>query len=317
MDPITAWAVTTGEAGMRAQARGLAHAAADAVLEFELAAAPLWRPGLGRWRERLRPSPGGGPPEGLPDLLVTCGRRSAAFSAALASEARGVVRAHIQDPRRSVADFDLVIVLGHDDTAAAPNVIETVTALHEITPERLAAGAQGWRQRFARLPRPLTGVAIGGPTRRSGFSRADGRRFIGILRSARLQGGLAITPSRRTPGHVRRCLARTFGEDSGVFIFDGAGDNPYLGILALSDRLLVTGDSVSMVSEALATGRPVQVFDTGEGRHQRFLDTLVGRGLASRAPAPAPPRTGPFDETPRAAAALRRLLQERRTGRSG
>ena len=104
-----------------------------------------------------------------------------------------------------------------------------------------------------------------------------------------------------------------------MFLWDGEGDNPYFGILALSDRLVVTGDSVSMVSEAAASGRPVAVFDLGGGaRHQRFLGNLLERGLVSRldgSPWPQAPE-GPVNATPFAAEAVLRLLQAR-TGRVG
>jgi len=36
--------------------------------------------------------------------------------------------------------------------------------------------------------------------------------------------------------------------------------NPYLEFLASADEVIVTGDSVSMLADALATGKPVQVF---------------------------------------------------------
>ena len=60
-------------------------------------------------------------------------------------------------------------------------------------------------------------------------------------------------------------------------LWDGTGDNPYFGILALADRLIVTEESISMVSEALATGRPVHVLPLeGSGmRHDAFLERMV------------------------------------------
>src|SRR6185312_16980703 len=102
------------------------------------------------------------------------------------------------------------------------------------------------------------------------------------LKALRAQGGLAITPSRRTPEEVKAVLREAFAGDPGVFLWDEAGENPYRGILALSDRLVATGDSVSMVSEAVATGRPVAVFDLDGGkRHQRFVRNLTERKIVS------------------------------------
>ncbi|MEJ2027957.1 MAG: ELM1/GtrOC1 family putative glycosyltransferase, partial [Limibacillus sp.] len=44
---------------------------------------------------------------------------------------------------------------------------------------------------------------------------------------------------------------------------DTSAENPYRGLLGLADRFVVTGDSIAMLSEACATGRPVQIFDLG------------------------------------------------------
>jgi hypothetical protein len=41
-------------------------------------------------------------------------------------------------------------------------------------------------------------------------------------------------------------------------------DNPYLAYLALADRLVVTGESMSMLAEAAATHRPLYIFDPGD-----------------------------------------------------
>ena len=102
--------------------------------------------------------------------------------------------------------------------------------------------------------------------------------------------------------------------DPGVFVWDRESDNPYLGILALADRLVVTSDSVSMISEALATGHPVEVFGAPQNaRHATFLQTLLDEGLIDRftgGPVAARDRR-PVDATDAAAQAVRRLLEAR------
>src|SRR3546814_15097915 len=84
-------------------------------------------------------------------------------------------------------------------------------------------------------------------------------RLAGQLATLARDGwGLMITPSRRTGRRneeiLRRALAGLPAE-----IWDGDGENPYFGILALADHVVVTGDSVNMVSEAASTGQPVHV----------------------------------------------------------
>ena len=92
-----------------------------------------------------------------------------------------------------------------------------------------------------------------------------------------------VTPSRRTSAATRRMLADEIARGNLGWMWDGAGDNPYLGILALADRMIVTGESISMVSEALATGRPVHVLPLeGQGRrHDAFLRRIASVGMIS------------------------------------
>lgn len=290
---------------MRSQALGLAGALACDVLELRAPSGPFSR----------APGPAGGP---WPDVLITCGRRSAAFSIRLRRASGGrTFTVHIQDPRRPPDRFDLVIAMDHDRRIAGPNVVRTSTALHGVTPERLDAAAQAWRIRLAPLA-PFTGVLVGGPVRGRGLDRRQGARLLDALKSRRAGGErLAVVASRRTPPALLRDLAGAFADDPGALVWDRTGDNPYLGVLALADRQLVTGDSVSMVSEALATRAAVEVFDVGLPRFAPFLDALESSGLIGRSGgAPPPVRSGAIDATAWAAQEVRRRLQAR-TGVSG
>ena len=307
MPEITAWAITTGEDGMRTQARGLAEAVATRVIEKTAPARWSW----GRRGEK--PDRFEAP---WPDVLITCGRRSTTLSRVLRKASGGkMLTVHIQDPRVSPASFDLVVAMAHDSIAARPNVIKVATALHDLTAAKLAAAAELWCGRLEALERPLVGVAIGGSIRGGAFTPLHGRELIGGLQRLRREAGasLAITPSRRTPPAIRALLNEAFGNDERVFLWDMAGENPYRGILALSDRLVVTSDSVSMVSEALATSHPVEVFDLGFARHAGFLEGLIERRLVRRFKGEpiAPPAGGPVNTTTEAALAVQGLLQAR------
>jgi hypothetical protein len=161
----------------------------------------------------------------------------------------------------------------------------------------------------------LVGVVIGGDLKGRPFTLVDGERLLaGLMRLRREAGAsLAITPSRRTPEAVRSLLEEAFRGDPAVFVWDLEGDNPYRAILASADRLVVTSDSVPMVSEALSTGHPVEVFDLGFARHTGFVQSLVDQGfirLFEGDPAP-PPNAGAVNATIQAAEAVKALLQVR------
>lgn len=313
---VTCWWITNGAAGFRTQARGLAEAVIPGAIEktvdvrapWSLAPPALWPltlMGLDPKKDRLEAP--------WPDVVVSCGRKAAKAAIAVKRASGGKTLAvHIQHPLAPPSEFDLIIPMRHDPPIEGPNVVPIDLALHDVTPQVLAKAAEAWRERFAGLPRPLTGVLLGGTTKRHEFTVEQGRALTERLKALRAEGGLAITPSRRTPEPVKALLREAFADDTGAFLWDEAGDNPYRGILALSDRLVVTGDSVSMVSEAVGTGRPVAVFDLGGGRrHQRFIANLVERGVVSLADGrPFVAGTG-LNSTPEAAAALRRLIETR------
>lgn len=315
---LTAWALTTGEAGMRTQARGLARAVADQVAEKVVLSRPPWRKapsgrlilrGLTAESDRIAPP--------WPDLIVSSGRRSAL----IAREARRLaggrpLLVHVQDPRAGAGAFDLIVAMDHD-RVQGPNVVRVATALHDVTPARLAEAAEAWRERLAGLSRPLIGVIVGGPAGRAPFGVEEGRALLAKVQAMKAAsgGGAAIVPSRRTPDEVLALFAAAAKDDPDLWLWRrGDGDNPYLGVLALADRLVVTGDSVSMVSEALATPHPVEVFTPWlRSTQQRFLAGLQARGLVRICDgAWTEPRPRPVvDATAEAVAAVRRLLAER------
>lgn len=311
---VTAWALTTGEDGMRTQARGLAQAVAEIVVEKTV-------PSPGPWGwivalSGLAPLPPGFS-RPWPDLIVSCGRRSVPVALAIKRASAGrTLLIHVQDPRAHRASFDLIVAMSHDRLPEAPHVMTVPTALHDINPVTLQAAADKWRDRLALLGHPLVGVAVGGDLRGRPFSDSDAERLKRGLRRLRLEFGarLAITPSRRTPASTLALITKTFEGDESVYVWDLKGDNPYRGILALADSLVVTTDSVSMVSEAIATGRPVSVLDLDFPRHRSFVQSLVDQGLAKRFDGSLPTSlagAGGLDPMTRVANRVRDLVQAR------
>ncbi|MDR3508792.1 MAG: mitochondrial fission ELM1 family protein [Caulobacteraceae bacterium] len=327
MNDLSIWYMTTGEAGFRTQARGLASALGEAPRELVVELKAPWRGlpgriaapfalgGLSAASDRPRPP--------WPDLLISCGRRTTALSIAIRRASRGkTLTVHVQNPLTAPSAFDLVVAMDHDGISG-PNVLSVPTALHDVTPERLAQAGAVWRGRLVKPGRPLLGVLLGGTTKHHPFETAEADVLIERLWRVRHATGaaLAVTPSRRTPQAVRERIAQafageTFAGDADAFVWDMEGDNPYRGILDLADRLVVTSDSVSMISEALATPHPVEVFGPDGGRrHAAFLNGLIQRGLVRRFegdPQP-PPAGGPINATTLAAVAVRALL----AGRAG
>jgi mitochondrial fission protein ELM1 len=282
------WVLTTGEAGMRSQALGLAEAVGLPIEEKRIVVRKpwTWLPGglvptplsaVDASGDRLAPP--------WPRLIVGCGRRSIGVALTVKHLSGGrTIAAYVQNPEWARAKFDLVVAMPHDGVVG-PNVVTVPTALHRVTPERLAEGRRDWRERLSHDGRPVLGVLIGGDNGNYRLSAAVTTRLIRILKKAHTEHGMsaAITPSRRTGGAAKRAIAEALAAEPFGMLWDGTGDNPYFGILALADRLIVTEESISMISEALATGRPVHVLPLeGSGmRHAAFLERMVKDGVVS------------------------------------
>ena len=308
-DAAATWILSEGLVGLQAQAIGLAEAAGLTHELRVLAPRAPWR-----WvPARLWPKPLTAVADALrapvPSLLVGCGGMAAAVGAALRRGGRGVVQ--VQHPRMDPRRFDLIVVNRHDGLTG-PNVLVTRTALHRVTPARLAAAADAWREHFAALPRPLVAVLVGGSNGRYRLGPAEGARLAGLLAGMlqRDRVGVAVTPSRRTDPVVTKLLSDVL-TPLGGFVWDGTGDNPYFGLLGLADSIVVTMDSVSMVSEAVATNAAVLLFELpGRSRrigafHQALLDEGRMRPFAGRFEHWP---VQPLNDTPLAAAELRRRL---------
>ncbi len=315
MGGLRAWVLTEGHIGMENQALGLAEAMGLAPevkrlrprfpwsrLPPRLWFAPLRSPG--REGDRLEPP--------WPDLLITCGKRAVAPSIAIRRASRGkTFTVHVQDPPARAHAFDLVVVPEHD-SLRGDNVFVTQAAVHRVTPAKLAAAAERFAPELADLPRPIVAVLIGGSNRRYRLTPAAAADIAeGLARLCSVHGaGLAVTASRRTGAENEAVLRRRLADLPAV-MWDGSGENPYFGYLGLADAIVVTCDSVSMASEACATGKPLYVVELegGSRRIGRFHRNLRRAGITR-------PFTGALerwsyarpDDTARAATEVKRRM---------
>jgi mitochondrial fission protein ELM1 len=255
-----------------------------------------------------------------PDLIIVAGRTGFAPAVEIRRRSGGkTLVVAIQNPRMALDEFDLIVVPSHDRLDGA-NVLLTEGAPHRVTAARLAEAARQIAPRLAALKPPLVAVLVGGSNRfyrlNAGVAATLGAELAAFAR--RHGVSLAVTPSRRTTPAATAALARALA-DTPVWWWDGIGDNPYFGLLGLADAVVVTADSVSMVSEAAVTGKPVYVLALPGrgGKFAAFHARMQEKGITR-------PFTGalerwsypPLDDMPRAAAAIRRLLAERGAART-
>ena len=299
------WALADPRAGTAAQALGIAERLGVPFRSIPLAwggmaGLPWPWPSL----DGLTPAARAAFQPPWPRLVLSAGRRAAPVARWLGR--RGARLVHCMRPGFGAGEFDLLVLGRHDRPREAANILPILGACHRMSQARLGAARQDWAV-LAELPSPRVALLVGGPVRAEGMD--PGRAAALGAEVAGFAGSVLATASRRTGAAATESLAASLGGvPHRLHRWGDAGPNPYAGFLAWADAVVVTGDSVSMLSEALATAAPVFIADPGGlgPRHLRLHGGLIAAGQAKMlAAAPAPFDRPRLDEAARVAAEIR------------
>lgn len=279
------WIITDGSAGMENQALGLGQALGYKTVIKRVYLRKFWvlfSPYLKFGKKCCLKKTSDSLKEPFPDLIIACGRRSILPSLYVKEKSQGKTRLiYLQDPKISAKNFDVVVCPQHD-TVKGDNVITMIGAPHHVTPERLERASLEFEALFSPYKQPRYGVLLGGPNRVYSLDLAAAQNLAKNLDSLQKnkQVSLIITPSRRTPVEVLDFFINYFKENKNVYVWDRTGSNPYFGLLALSDVILLTCDSVSMASEVCATKAPAYFLKLpgGSKKFEDFQKSVVDLG---------------------------------------
>lgn len=225
----------------------------------------------------------------VPDIVISAGRRSAPFCRFLKQKFKNSKPFFVQlmHPGFGISDFDIVVVPNHDRkrNKTGTNILNVTGAPHKILPHMLAAEKIKWRQALAEIPPPYTAVFVGGDTKKHEFTEKMAVDFINYAEMVRqVSGGsILLTTSRRTSEEAISGIVSTILEPYYMYCWADKGDNPYLGLLAFADNIIVSGDSVSMCCEACGTGKQVFIYAPEKmmsDKHKRLHDELEELGYA-------------------------------------
>jgi mitochondrial fission protein ELM1 len=202
-----------------------------------------------------------------PDLVLSAGRRNEPVARWIRQRAGHTRLVHVGRPWAPLDSFDLIITTPQYFLPPRPNILHNHLPLHGINTTRLAQAADAWRGRLQHLPRPWIALLVGGDSGPFVFTPDKGRR-LGRLANALAQGdggSLLVSNSARTPAAAYAALQAEVTVAAQIHHWrPDQDDNPYLAYLALADRLVVTGESMSMLTEAAHTGKPLYIFDPGD-----------------------------------------------------
>jgi mitochondrial fission protein ELM1 len=280
-----AWCITDGAAGNVSQVRGLASAM---KLDFQLKVVKLrfpWKflpvgylPSFGLAIKHLDTLKD----EAIPSYIITAGRKSIYSSLYLKNKFKNKVKTiHIQDPKINPKLFDCVVAPEHD-SISGQNVIKSKLAINHINDQLLFSEAKKFQEKLSFLKKPIVTVILGGKNKNYHFDKSqlsELEKKIDLINNKN-SISLVFLFSRRTDNFIKDFIIKKYSHKHTVWT--DQKNNPYLALLHLSSCIVCTGDSVSMISEALNSGKSVYVFRLKSkkkyNRIEKFNDKLLELG---------------------------------------
>ncbi|MDB3969235.1 mitochondrial fission ELM1 family protein [Candidatus Pelagibacter ubique] len=208
------------------------------------------------------------------DVIISCGRKSVIPSIHLKNTAnKKVFNIHIQDPKVSLNHFDFIVAPEHD-AIEGENVISTKGAIHYLTENEISENKDYLNSFIKKDERKIWALIMGGPTKYYDYSTKNMKHIFTalykLLKKHDFQ--LVVIPSMRTPINTIH-YAKEFFSENHTIIMD-VDKKAYLSALAISENIVVTCDSSSMISEAALTGKPIYIASIlpkkNDKRFQRF-----------------------------------------------
>ncbi len=224
------------------------------------------------------------------DIIISCGSSVLPLNYVLKREclAKNIV---IMKPGLPFSLFksDLNLVPEHDDIKETEKVIFTRVAPNLVDPEKLKLQGEGLRQELNLNHNRVVSVFLGGKTKKYNFEEKLFEQFLGELDKSmeRNNFDLLLTTSRRTEPKFENQIKNKYAQNKRVPLMVIANEkNPEGAVpkmMGSSDVLVVSEDSVSMISEGVASGKSVVVLRLAKKglakKHYRFQKKLESQSI--------------------------------------
>ena len=204
------------------------------------------------------------------DIIISCGRKSVIPSLYLKKKfKKKIMNIHIQDPKVSLDNFDFVVIPEHDGVNGK-NVITTKGAIHYLRDEELAGNKDYLKSQIKK--ENLVTLIVGGPNKYYDYNEESVQEVFSKIDRNFIKKGfqLIFVPSMRTPQKIIDLAKNFFNSDQ--IIITEVDKKAYLSSLKISNYIVVTCDSTSMISEAAITGKPIYVAQLPSiKKNERFI----------------------------------------------
>ena len=193
------------------------------------------------------------------DFIISCGRKSVIPSIHIKNIAnKKVFNIHIQDPKVNLNHFNFIVAPEHD-SLQGQNVINTKGAIHYLTENEISENKDYLNSLIKNDERKIWTLIMGGPTKYYDYSTKNIKHIFTslykLLKKHDFQ--LVVIPSMRTPINTIHYAKEFFGENHTIIM--DVDKKAYLSALAIAEKIIITCDSSSMISEAALTGKPIYI----------------------------------------------------------
>lgn len=227
------------------------------------------------------------------EFVVSCGSSLAPVNVYMSKEnnAKNIV---VMDPAllTGLRQFDLAVIPRHDAPGKHKNVVETLLAPNLMEAGSLKKYGDKMRSAVKVSSDKIVGLFIGGDNPEFSLNKESAGDAISQIMAFCDRNGaeLFVTTSRRTPGDVEAIVKeRLSGYPRCKFLVIANEDNPEWtvgGMLDTCKVAVVSGESISMVSESITAGRKTVVFKLPKKtdeltKHEKMLADLVREGYIS------------------------------------
>lgn len=217
-----------------------------------------------------------------PQLVIAAGRRIIPIAKHIKMQSPDTILLQLMWPG-CIDPFDLIIAPEHDTPPQDSRILTTVGAMHLLTESQLNSEATKIASQFDDLPGPHIAVMIGGNSKHGKFEKQDIQTLLDLCEFMAKEGSLLISTSRRTPSFVPALCEERLTCPYYLYDWKSNDPNPYPGLLRLADAIVVTGDSISMCSEACYSSKPVFIYNPKSlksRKHLNFQQSLLDGGYA-------------------------------------
>jgi len=191
------------------------------------------------------------------NVVISCGRKSVIPSIYLKEKYKDkIMTIHIQDPKVSLNNFDLIVAPEHDGLEGK-NVLKSKGAIHYLTESELEENKSFLKSKVEK--EKIVTLIVGGPNKYYDYNDTVIDEIFLKVKENFINKGyqLIFIPSMRTPKKVIFKAKNYF--DKNQIIISDVDKKAYLSSLIIADHIVVTCDSTSMISEAAMTGKPIYV----------------------------------------------------------